>query len=238
MQMQRFVDPVTKVRIHVGQVIVLAIGLAIGLLSAPQPGHAQARSGVRAVGRGPAVSAVHRAPHVGTALYPNFAPIPGGSAAVPGLGFDYDHVVAVRRPVRSGLNASRHTRGFITPIFLDYGLPFYDYADDQYDTQLQPEQPGMPLLQAAPQTDVLPSSNDDTENSGASSNAPVKDAGEFILMQRDGQIALAVAFTTSGDRLTYITREGIRRSFPLSDLDADSTRQMNEVNGTALALPN
>ena len=64
------------------------------------------------------------------------------------------------------------------------------------------------------------------------------DAGEFILVRRDGQVAMAVAFTTTGNRLTYISREGTRRSFSLSELDRDATLQMNEANGTTLTLPN
>ena len=73
--------------------------------------------------------------------------------------------------------------------------------------------------------------------SNAAPEAPVPDAGEFILVRRDGQVAMAVAFTTAGDRLTYITREGTRRSFSLSELDKDATLQMNEANGTTLKLP-
>jgi hypothetical protein len=66
---------------------------------------------------------------------------------------------------------------------------------------------------------------------------PVRDVGDFILVRRDGQVALAAAFTTSGDRLTYITREGTRRSFPVAELDTVATRQMNDANGTTLSLP-
>jgi len=62
-------------------------------------------------------------------------------------------------------------------------------------------------------------------------------AGQLILVRRDGQILQAVAFTTSGDRLTYITSNGIRRSFPIVELDKDATRQMNDAGGTTVALP-
>jgi len=188
-----------------------------------------------------------RAVRVGTPLYPNFAPIPFGSAAVPGLGFDYEHLVAVSPPRRDRFGHLRSGR-LITPVFFG-GLPYYgdDIAydgayDSGYDSaplepQPQPAQPPM-FIPQAPQFDpgrepVAPA----PQVSNAVPEAPVPDAGEFILVRRDGQVAMAVAFTTAGNRLTYITREGTRRSFSLSELDKDATLQMNEANGTTLKLP-
>ena len=76
-----------------------------------------------------------RAVRVGTPLYPNFAPIPFGSAAVPGLGFDYEHLVAVSPPRRDRFGHLRSGR-LITPVFFG-GLPYYgdDIAyDGAYDS--------------------------------------------------------------------------------------------------------
>jgi hypothetical protein len=57
-------------------------------------------------------------------------------------------------------------------------------------------------------------------------------------MRRDGQVILAVAFSVSKDRLTYITKDGNRRFFPYAQLDVDATQQMNEAAGTTVILPN
>jgi len=174
---------------------------------------------------------------VGTPLYPNFAHIPGGSTAVPGLGFDYDHVVAVDHThVNRGSGVRR--AGFITPFFFAGDLPFYGYGDTDYDNP-EPVQRGVivppPGLQSGE-----PAPAQAVSSPAVAAVAPesaVKDVGDFILVRRDGQVTLAVAFTASGDRLTYVTREGIRRSFPLAELDSMATRQMNDANGTTLSLP-
>jgi hypothetical protein len=60
--------------------------------------------------------------------------------------------------------------------------------------------------------------------------------GDFILIRRDGRILFASAFSITGDQLRYVTPEGIRRSLPMSDLDADATQQMNEARGTTVQL--
>lgn len=182
---------------------------------------------------------------VGTPLYPNFAPIPFRSKAVPGLGFNYEHLVAVSPSSRDRFGHLRSGR-VITPIFFGglpyYGDPYYgDYGG--YDgAPMEPQpQPAQPLFilqtpQGIPQGDPVAPAPQVTN--AAPEAHPVPDAGEFILVRRDGQVAMAVAFTTAGGRLTYISREGTRRSFALSELDKDATVQMNEANGTTLTLPN
>ena len=67
---------------------------------------------------------------------------------------------------------------------------------------------------------------------------PPPEVGQFVLVRLDGQVLFAVAFTTVNGRLTYVTREGLRRSFPVSELDKDATRQMNDANGASVSLPN
>jgi hypothetical protein len=61
--------------------------------------------------------------------------------------------------------------------------------------------------------------------------------GQLILVRSDGEVLLAVAFTVSKGRLTYITNEGTKRSFPVSELDKQATQQMNDANGTSVSLP-
>lgn len=217
--------------------MAVALAVAVGGVL-PAPTGAQSRGGARIVRRAP-VAPAFRAPLVGTPLYPNFAPIPGGSAAVPGLGFDYDHLVAVDRTHLDRFGRFRGTR-FITPIFFGGGLPLYDYYDTDYATDLQPQQqPGMMVSPQYPESVAEPPSYQPVDPVTASAaDTPVKDVGEFILVRRDGQVTLAVAFTTANGRLTYVTREGIRRSFPVADLDNEATREMNDANGTTLALSN
>jgi hypothetical protein len=66
---------------------------------------------------------------------------------------------------------------------------------------------------------------------------PTRDTGEFVLVKLDGTIAFAVAFSARGDQVIYVTREGVRRSVTLAQLDADATRRMNEERGTSIQLP-
>lgn len=71
----------------------------------------------------------------------------------------------------------------------------------------------------------------------ARASEPLRDVGEFVLVRRDGRLLFAVAFSAEGDQLIYITREGVRRSLPLAELDIEATRRMNEERGTTLRLP-
>jgi hypothetical protein len=67
---------------------------------------------------------------------------------------------------------------------------------------------------------------------------PPPELGQLILVRRDGKVLLAVAFTVRNGDLTYVTTDGARRSFPVSELDKEATRQMNDANGTSVSLPN
>ena len=180
---------------------------------------------------------VHAMGRIGTPLHPNFAPIHG----VPGMGFDYEHLVAVSRMVRdrSGRERRMAVVPFITPIFSD-GLPYY-YGFDTgipYYSDTQPEQPPLVVPQAPVIVQAPPPAQEPAPAPQASAPAPpLPEVGQFILVRRDGQVTLAVAFTTTGGRVTYVAQDGTRRSFPLAELDRDATQQMNEVNGNTLKLP-
>lgn len=181
----------------------------------------------------------HSAVGIVTPLNPNFSPVRGLS----GSEFNYRHLVAVGGR-RGGI---RDRRPFITPI-LGFGLPYY-YAFDTgypYDYGVPSDQASAAsLVPAIPDADESPYAESqapeaESEAAGPPIEAPLPppELGQLILVRRDGQVVMAVAFTTSGDRLTYITTDGLRRSFPVAELDADATRQMNSVNGTSVALPN
>ena len=139
-----------------------------------------------------------------------------------------------------GRGSHHGRRNSLVPIVVG-GYPYYpyylgDYYDDSADYG-QPEQQPVPVPEA--QQDVGP--GDDTTTPLANSPAPapaaaVPDVGEFILVRRDGRILFASAFSIIGNQLRYVTPEGIRRSLPMSDLDADATQQMNEARGTTVQL--
>src|SRR5207245_10292544 len=87
-------------------------------------------------------------------------------------------------------------------------------------------QPATPPAEAAPRA-----------TTPQSPPPPPPELGQLILVRSDGQVLLAVAFTVRNGQLTYITNQGTRRSFPVSELDKDATRQMNDANGTSVHLP-
>ena len=163
------------------------------------------------------------------------------SQDVPGLGFDYAHLAAVTPRTQVSRTDPGPTPGqFITPIW-SWGFPVYSAP------QPAPPQPIVIVLQQPPPTVLMlpaPVSPDDAVRDQAApppsvspAQAPLRELGPFILLRRDGQIVLAVAFSASSDRLTYITQDGARRSFPLAELDAETTQQMNEAAGRPVVLP-
>ncbi len=163
-------------------------------------------------------------PVVATPLNPNFAPLNG----VPGLGFDFPHLAAVSRGFQQRfLFVNNGFFPFFAPIFFDpLSLSYPAEIPDYYaEGERQPifimppqPQPATPPAEAAPR-------------------APPPELGQLILVRNDGQVLLAVAFTVRNGQLTYITNQGTRRSFPVSELDKDATRQMNDANGTSVSLP-
>lgn len=176
-------------------------------------------------------------PTVATPLNPSFVPING----VPGLGFDFPHLAAVSRGFRQRfVFINNGFFPFFTPIFFD-PLPLYNPSEagiaDYYSEggqqpifiMTQPPQPNVPPpAEPAPRPSAAPQAPP----------PPPPELGQLILVRGDGQILLAVAFTVRNGQLTYITNEGTRRSFPVSELDKDATRQMNDANGTTVSLPN
>lgn len=166
---------------------------------------------------------------------------------VPGLGFDFTHLAAVNGnlgvqalidPVTQGQIALalrlRGLNGGISPfLFSGYGgVPIVmetPAAAPAPDTAPQPQQQ-QPIIVVAQQPQpaaVQP----------VSEVQPLPDPGEFVLVQRDGRLLFAVAFTAQPNSVVYVTKEGLRRSISLDQLDVDSTLRMNEERGSSIQLP-
>lgn len=170
----------------------------------------------------------------------------GNINGVPGLGFDYPHLVAVSGSLQNNLRSGRVGRrgqGSFVPIFFG-GYPYYPYYDDSQDyDQSQPQtQPQaqvivvqQPLPQAAGQQGS-DSGNEPTTSSPAAASVP--DIGDFILVRRDGRILFASVFSVVGTQMQYVSPDENRHTLPMSDLDANATQQMNEARGTTVQFSN
>lgn len=164
---------------------------------------------------------------------------------VPGFGFDYTHLAA--------LNGNLGERAFIdpvtqqdialaeqlsrsTPAFAGGFIPFwggYGYSEPVEEEPQQQQPQVIVLQQPVPQSSV---STPSAEAALAEEESPLPDVGEFTLVLRDGSKIKAVAFSHQNDQIVYITSDGVRNSFPVSDLDATATEQLNQQRGTPLHL--
>ncbi len=220
----------------------LCAALALGVA---QPAGAQSR-GVRVAPVRVSTPAVVR-----TATVPRFVTNSRPTVTfngVPGLGFDYVHLAAVTRGLRPGIQRV-HPISALTPL-VPFAFPLAAApiiiiqqppvivmqpaeAPEEEEAALAPAAapraraaivqpaPAPPVPQVVPEP--LPS--------------PTQDTGEFVLVKRDGSLLFAVAFSADANQLTYVTREGVRRSMLLSQLDPDATRHINAERGTSIQLP-
>jgi hypothetical protein len=164
----------------------------------------------------------------------------------PSFGFSFEHLNAV--------NPDLDIKALIDPITEDrlaiaerllgetpvapISFPFFDTPS----VVMLEEQPPVIVLQqpqpVAPVTETAPSVEAEPAGSSQPTEAPPpRDVGTFTLVLKDGRHLGAVAFTRQKDRIVYITSDGIRRSFPIADLDRDATEQLNEDRGISLQLP-
>ena len=165
---------------------------------------------------------------------------------VPGFGFDFVHLAAINRnlgvralidPVTQmqlalaeRLLSETPVTPAVFPVFGGVGEAPVIIPQQQPQVIIlqQPAPAAEPVAgQPAPQ----PAANPEV------AGAPLPDVGEFILVERDGSQVLAVAFTRQNDRIVYVTRQGIRRSMGITELDPDATFRVNEERGTSLQLP-
>lgn len=161
---------------------------------------------------------------------------------VPGLGFNYEFL--------SAMNQNLGERAFIDPVtqqnlalaqrlsqtnsgFAAF-LPFWGSGYYAEPAEEQPQQ--QPVIVEQQQ----PASTSESENEASAGPteepAPLPDIGEFVLVLHSGEQIKAVAFTRQNDQIVYITKDGIRQSFPAANLDATATQQINQQRGTPLQL--
>ena len=133
--------------------------------------------------------------------------------------------------------ANRGFFPFFTPVFFG-PTPYYPSelpysgVGQQPIIIVVPSQPQQPQPAAPPPVETVPEAA-----SPQTPPPPPPELGQLILVRHDGQVLLAVAFTVRNGQSTYITNDGTRRSFPVSDLDKQATRQMNDTSGTSVSLP-
>jgi hypothetical protein len=162
---------------------------------------------------------------------------------VPGLGFDYEHVGALNwnfaeqafiNPVTQQEIALSERLGRFSGGFGGAFLPFWGggYVEEPVSDQQQQQPPAADEQQPAPS----PESENEASAPDEEQAAPLPDIGEFVLVLHNGNQIKAVAFTRQNDQIVYISKDGIRSSFPASHLDVEATQQLNRQRGTPLQI--
>jgi hypothetical protein len=240
-----------RMRVHTTAAAVFALGLTVSPAAFAQ---------TRVHHTGAVPGAVHLAPRPGTqqrlatttggharviVLSPattfNFDDILG-NFPVPGLVFDYAHLAAVNSgagvralidPVTQQELALARAIRRETPASFAAFPGFFPVAGTAgtEPTIIVVPQPAAPAAQSA---EVIRVRDEDERVAPPRPVEPARDAGDFVLVRRDGGLLFAVAFTQGTERITYVTKESVRHSLPLAELDIDATVRMNEERGTPL----
>ncbi|HEX2713168.1 MAG TPA: hypothetical protein VHM88_13295 [Candidatus Acidoferrales bacterium] len=173
-----------------------------------------------------------------------FGPLVTSTFPVPGLGFDFAHLAAISRNFKVSdisvlTTAQRLALAQRLASLNSFSVPFLAASP-----VVLVQQPPVVVVQQPAAAEEIAEAAERTPRVGprdaevaARVPEPAHDAGEFVLVRLDGRLVFAVAFSTQGDLLTYVTREGLRRSLRLTELDIDATRRMNEGRGTTIHLP-
>ena len=162
---------------------------------------------------------------------------------VPGLGFDYQFLNAI--------NQNFAEQAFINPateqeialaerlsrLNTGFGGGFIPFWGGGYYEEPAEEQQQPPVAEEQePASAPAESQSDSAESAPAEEPAPLPDIGEFVLVLHNGNQIKAVGFTHQNNQIVYITKDGLRGSFPAADLDAAATQQINQQHGTPLEL--
>lgn len=168
-----------------------------------------------------------------------------GNFSVPGLGFDFVHLAAINggAGVRALIDpVTQHELALAREIRRETPVGFAAFPGFFPGfipaTEQVAAQPTIVIVPQAAAPEAQPSDRGRAQEPETRSAPPVvepaRDVGDFVLVRRDGGLLFAVAFTQGADRITYITKEGVRRGLSLADLDVDATVRINEERGTPL----
>jgi hypothetical protein len=84
---------------------------------------------------------------------------------------------------------------------------------------------------------VPPAEEQPPQDPPVAEEQPLPDPGEFVLVERDGRLLFAAGFTAAPGRVVYVTKEGLRLSIALDQLDVEATLRMNEERGSSIQIP-
>lgn len=177
-----------------------------------------------------------------------------GNLPVPGLGFDYPHLAAINRNLE--------TRALIDPVTQQRlalarqirretpavpVIPFFPFAPQVIVVQSPP--PVIVLQQTEADASYAPAMRAERVGTAVREAEPIVEApvaravephkvlDEYILVRKDGGVIRMVAFSAHNGRIIYITRDGLRRSIALAELDREATILRNEERGAEVKLP-
>jgi hypothetical protein len=118
--------------------------------------------------------------------------------------------------------------GFYVPV------PYYEPGPDD-------QGPPPPVDAYAPDQNGYNNQQSAAEQPPASAAAPYyppsEPVYEYVFVKHDGTKIFAVAYSLTKDNVQYVTKEGLRRTLPLSSLDFDATQKSNEERGNTINLP-
>jgi hypothetical protein len=162
---------------------------------------------------------------------------------VPGNGFDYSHFFATHPNWGSPIL----TAGVVVPFGGGGGfylpIPYYSAPAVAPEEEQGPPPPGYnyPPDQSQGQNQGNNVQNQVAQQQppapGLAYSAPSEPVYEYVFVKRDGTKIFAVAYSLTKDNLQYITKEGLRRTLPLTSLDFEATQKSNEERGNTVTLP-
>ncbi len=174
-------------------------------------------------------------------------PIPLGQLLnpTPGLGFDFTHLAAINSDlaVRAIIDPlTQHELALalqlpqVQPGAFYAGYPAYGgYVESQAATT--PSQPQIIVLQQ-PAPRAVAAAPAPAPQAAAPPPPPLPPLGALLLVQRNGKVIRAVAFSEEGRNIVYITSNGRRRTIAVDQLNVKATEERNAEHGTIIHLTN
>jgi hypothetical protein len=166
-----------------------------------------------------------------------------GNVGVPGLGFDFTHHAAVNRNLDTMAlidPLTQHRLALARQIRRETPRAVAFPVFSQVTQVVVMQQPPVIIFQPPAEPPAEPLERIryvEREPVPAVPPPPVRELENLVFVLRDGTTRLARAFMTNGQRIVYITPEGIRRTLSLAELDPEATLEANEERGTTLHIP-